>query len=648
MARSIKWRIQFKSENETGCLINIYEEGYTSSADTTKTGNDIPLSEESGVSFITPASDPINIKESDTTNMLSLIRYKTGYLNVIEETEGQLNDFPPSSIMAHYVEAYYGNTLMFTGYMQCQEFENGWEATPRKLSFPIISPLGLAESLNFTPPASTGEPGITTMGALMKEVIDGLRANYQTVIYPRIVTDNTFKWHPWSASIRTLAVCPYNTSFKHYYLNINDWWAYLWEPISYKSFLHGICANYGWMLHDTPTELVFDKFNTLYKWSSIPVANLTNGNNITSPIDGTDVSVNLHDTYTYRDNNATISIKRPLKSLKAQIYVGAEMEVSINGEYAKTSDRNVSTDSITLVLKQIGPEVKHDHMVEPYATKDGFNLYGFTPIAYGKTDQQTGQNIYTDISVSPAYALKYNTAFSNNGFAHLITVTYYGALRKDASYRKIILSFTLERGSDLKNMRPANLPLTLNDNTYVYGWADTNGLYRIPLTGVGTFDITTFRLNILTTLGNLSNGDYIKISDIRISNNYPNITDYICPPGETVFNGPSNGIGEESISLEVNGAYADICTEGFKTIAASAFEGNSKTLAYDDIKHVFYPITAIKAKFLYTGLQYAPHDYIYLYNWNQRTGLWKILAKSFNFKKGLHELTIINTQTFIL
>lgn len=44
MARQIKWRLQFKSLNNTGCLVNIYEDGYTgSSADTTKTGADVPF-----------------------------------------------------------------------------------------------------------------------------------------------------------------------------------------------------------------------------------------------------------------------------------------------------------------------------------------------------------------------------------------------------------------------------------------------------------------------------------------------------------------------------------------------------------------------------------------------------------------------------
>ena len=49
MARAIKYRLQFKSLNGTGCLVNVYVEGATSSADETKTGANVPFSVETGV-----------------------------------------------------------------------------------------------------------------------------------------------------------------------------------------------------------------------------------------------------------------------------------------------------------------------------------------------------------------------------------------------------------------------------------------------------------------------------------------------------------------------------------------------------------------------------------------------------------------------
>ena len=81
MARKIKWRLQFKSLNNTGCLVNIYEEGYTSSqADTTKTGADVPFAVETGVADLTGGAVPFEIQEDDSNNLTDFIRIKTGYL----------------------------------------------------------------------------------------------------------------------------------------------------------------------------------------------------------------------------------------------------------------------------------------------------------------------------------------------------------------------------------------------------------------------------------------------------------------------------------------------------------------------------------------------------------------------------------------
>ena len=79
MARQIKWRLQFKSLNNTGCLVNIYEDGYTgSSADTTKTGADVPFAVETGVTELKGADVPFEYEEDDSSDLLVFIRIKTG------------------------------------------------------------------------------------------------------------------------------------------------------------------------------------------------------------------------------------------------------------------------------------------------------------------------------------------------------------------------------------------------------------------------------------------------------------------------------------------------------------------------------------------------------------------------------------------
>ena len=142
MARQIKWRLQFKSQNGTGCLVNIYEEGYTgSSADTTKTGANVPFAVESGVTALNGASDPFEYNEGDSEDLLNdIIRYRTGYIRVVEDNFGDLDEIFPSINTDRYVEFYYGDTLDFVGYIQAQAFDNEWAPGPRIVELPVIGP----------------------------------------------------------------------------------------------------------------------------------------------------------------------------------------------------------------------------------------------------------------------------------------------------------------------------------------------------------------------------------------------------------------------------------------------------------------------------------------------------------------------------
>ena len=99
----------------------------------------------------------------------------------MEMVYGGLTDLMPRNITDHYIEAYYGSELVFTGFMQCQEFDNDWVATPREMEFPIISPLGLLDAYKFQVPS---EPDLVTLGSLMYEVITGLNGGYTDVVYP--------------------------------------------------------------------------------------------------------------------------------------------------------------------------------------------------------------------------------------------------------------------------------------------------------------------------------------------------------------------------------------------------------------------------------------------------------------------------------
>lgn len=76
MARAKRWTIPFKSLNGTDCRIDIYDEGWAGSVTEISTANN------SSPGY--PQSDPIYYEEESDENLLLVVRYKTGYINLVE------------------------------------------------------------------------------------------------------------------------------------------------------------------------------------------------------------------------------------------------------------------------------------------------------------------------------------------------------------------------------------------------------------------------------------------------------------------------------------------------------------------------------------------------------------------------------------
>lgn len=272
MARAIKYRLQFRSLNGTGCLVNVYVEGASSSADTTKTGLDVPFQVETGVTELTGTDEPFTFEEDDSDSLLDFIRTKTGYINVVEQNVGDLDGLMPTNKTSHFVEAYYGSQKVFVGYLQPQTFDNDWAAGPLERSFPFTSPLGLLTDFKFTPPSS---PSLVTMGSLMTEIVNGLNAGYTHVISPKPYNsygDGISNYFPWDGKIFSLSMCPYNVDFGPL-----SQAADLYSPKTYMEFVEGICKCFGWLVHDDGTKIVFQDVgqdrNTVARQYTI--ANLT-------------------------------------------------------------------------------------------------------------------------------------------------------------------------------------------------------------------------------------------------------------------------------------------------------------------------------------------------------------------------------------
>ena len=272
------------SLNGTSCRIDIYDEGWTGGVTELSTNN----ANAPGVA----AADPIYYEEDDSEDLLTVVRYKTGYINLVEKTYNGLIDLYPETDTEHYVEFYYGSTLEFTGYIQAQTFENDWTAPPREIQLPIQSPVGLCEGMMFGKVA----PSLKYRDDYLNEIIAGLNAAYTGCVFPDSAV---------SFVLRSIIMCELNG-------NVNETdGSDLYTPKSYFDFLESFCYIYGLVLHDTPTKLVFSRFDD-------------NGNYTgTTAVGGT--VRNITDFFTIASDNHRESVIHPLKDIRID-YDGAALQ----------------------------------------------------------------------------------------------------------------------------------------------------------------------------------------------------------------------------------------------------------------------------------------------------------------------------------
>ena len=456
MARAIKYRLQFKSLNGTGCLVNVYVDGATSSADTSKTGADVPFAVENGVTALTGASSPLTFSETDTDNMLEVIRQKTGYLSVIEETAGELDDLHPTTSTDRYVEVFYGGQLVFFGYLQEQSFDTAMENGVREVSIPITSPIGVISGLYFSPIkiAST-----TTIGVLLQEVCSAM--GYTWFVVPKDMTTVALT----NLRVSNRIISPYNPNYNY---GAND----LFLPISYQELVEGICNLCGCITHDGvylgSKAIFFTRFDYSGDYKAYDIYGETD--------EHTPTQVALLSNYTAADRHANVSTILPLDELNIE-----------NGEYIDEVDMNLDLGT-SLGEGSIYSSGKVVYL-QPISVADGggfsSTLWSNSTALYGDQASQgnmvrvfgTGSQTMIDLSFRQPQAIEDNTVLWQYTFSEwprekfLIKMT---TLNHTYSYR---CKVTCD-GKYLSKDSYGNISW-VSAETYIDLDPDTNGNYMI-------------------------------------------------------------------------------------------------------------------------------------------------------------------------
>ena len=301
------WTLNFKSLANRTCVIEI----------------------DGGGTLLKGAPHPIEWQENDSDNLLSVVRFSTGYLRLVEENFGDLNSLYPSKNNQRRVSFFYGESSQttkrfFKGFVQAQNYDSEWRSGARNVDLPIVSPLGIAAETYFQPIPDYDN---VTLGKLLKYVATELE--FDIVWFPQNLLTNSNK--PLLTQVNPRVISPYNSKYNY---GEND----IFSPISFNEFLEGFCNLFGLVAHDCcdadgNSVLVFSKFDYSGNWVRILVSNLDTEY---SEYVYNQPHTTFENLFTISDNQARISMLQPL------------------GKLTINNGNNLDTVDMTLKLSTLG------------------------------------------------------------------------------------------------------------------------------------------------------------------------------------------------------------------------------------------------------------------------------------------------------
>lgn len=295
---SLRFDIPFESRNGTRCHIEIYDIRYTDTA--------VWLSVENPNSPAVPAAQPITIEEEDSSDLLDVIRPKTGYLTLVEKQQGYLNSLYPETNDQCQVRVYYDGNLVFFGYIQAQSFENGYTASPRILKFPISSPLGMMETHNFS---NISQLADIKLGLCLDECLH----EYHDIILPRDLLDDSDEGvnTPLQIGINSRIVCPWNSDY-NYGLSSDGSEVSPYAPVSYADLLTMFCNLYGLIAHDYGETVIFTKINYTGVYARMLVGHLAEDTMDITDLPTGDSLLSIEDYFCQANDSSVESLVMPI------------------------------------------------------------------------------------------------------------------------------------------------------------------------------------------------------------------------------------------------------------------------------------------------------------------------------------------------
>ena len=295
------WHVSFKSLDNKSCSISI----------------------DGGGTVLTGAATPVTFEEDNSDDLLEVIRPKTGYVNFIEETYGELDSVYPATNRQRKVNIYHDGKRVFFGYLQAQNYANDYAPAPRRVSIPIASPLGMIANTSIS---AKNLAGNTTLGTVMKEICTELGYTY-VVVPTTLLTGGV---NPMHVKVNNRILSPYNENYGY---GTED----VFSPMGYNEFLIGFCNLYGLIARDIIHEqnntgyptLAFTRFNYSGSYQLMEVSSLDDTSETGTTI--TSQTLSFTTNFTVSDDDGQESMILPIGRLDIQHddYVD-EVEMDLN------------------------------------------------------------------------------------------------------------------------------------------------------------------------------------------------------------------------------------------------------------------------------------------------------------------------------
>lgn len=664
---AIKWRMQFKSTENIGCLVNIYTDdtSFSPVADETKTGEDVPFAVENGITELTGSENPFFFEERLSRDLTDYIKYRTGYVSFITYSEDQLYDLYPNTYTSRFVTVFYGSRLIFTGYLQCQNFSNPFSAYPQQTKIPVVSPLGLLEYFNFN---AQPYKQATEIVDVFNEIISNINptndsqaigTGYKKIVFPKMVLINTTTGvdylpdteinAPFTGKISQEALCPYSDREICFDVNPDE---EVYMPSSFKDFIQGFCCVFNFILHDTPDALVFTQLYYLHSnahiYRYIDVESLTAEEIISGVYRNNSPSLvnkDVDDFFSIKDNAGIKFADMPYKKVILEI-------VSLNRDPEYHFNLNLNkywTDragSNMVLFKNLAPNFS---MIPDKTTEsspdlttgrgcfiaernDGTISKRIFVRCYPPTDELLGDNYFIDFTFKNPYMMNMWTASDIYGRP----LVFYAKFR-------CLDSLTSEE-KDLTVPLNIQIRQTIDGHTnYVRTTVGSDGILISEMsTHLGLFSPVTIQLGLLAPHD--YQNKYITITDVKLYRK----TTTAYRNGRT--GGFNNYIEEKSNAGGIKNITTDYCA--FERTYLSKYYINPFATASNTFQAPKHPYLLNKKNFIQVTMKATSDNDnvydkdIYLIDWNMKNFLggntdnyeWRVISYSFYPRKDQYNI----------